>query len=54
MKRMLPYLLILIGLILLFFVDQAIPAGVCFLLGIVMVIEKIWPEEWEADKKRII
>ncbi len=54
MKRMLPYVLILIGLILLLFAGQAIPAGVCFLLGIVMIIEKIWPEEWEADKKRII
>ena len=52
MKRMLPYLLILFGLFLLLFVGQAIPAGVCFLLGVVMIFEKIWPEEWDADKKK--
>lgn len=52
MKRILPYALILIGLILLLFAGQAIPAGVCFLLGVVMIIERIWPEEWDADKKK--
>lgn len=52
MKRMLPYLLILIGLILLLFVGQAIPAGVCFLLGVVMIFEKIWPEKWDTDKEK--
>ena len=51
MKRMLPYVLILIGLILLLFAGQAIPAGVCFLLGIVMIIERIWPEKWGSDEK---
>lgn len=47
-----PYLLILIGLLLLFFLGMALQAGVCQLLGIVMVIEKLWPEKWEADKKK--
>ena len=48
MKKLYPYLLILLGLFLLFFIGQAEVAGVCLLIGIVMVIESIWPEEWEA------
>lgn len=51
-KKSTPYLLILLGLLLLFYMGMAIPAGVCLLLGIVMVFEYIWPEEWEADKKK--
>ena len=47
-----PYLIILLGLVFLLWFDQAIPAGVCLLLGIVMIIESIWPEEWEADKNK--
>ncbi len=46
MKKGLPYLLILFGLLLLFILGQAIPAGVCFLIGIVMIIEGFWPEKW--------
>lgn len=51
LKKASPYLLILLGLFLLFYMGMAIPAGVCLLLGIVMIIEQIWPEEWEAEKK---
>lgn len=51
MKRILPYVLILIGFFLLFFVGQAIPAGVCLLIGIVMIEERVWPEKWESDIK---
>ena len=47
--KLLPYLLILFGLLLLFFIGQAEAAGVCLLLGIVMVILQIWPEKWGAD-----
>lgn len=46
-----PFLVILFGLFLLFFVDQPIPAGVCFLIGIVMIVERVWPETWESDIK---
>ena len=45
-RKLSPYFLILLGLLLLFYMGQAIPAGVCFLLGYVMIIERIWPEKW--------
>ena len=41
-----PFLLILLGFSLLALLEMAIPAGVFILVGIVMIIEKIWPEEW--------
>ena len=41
-------MLIILGLILLF-INQPIPAMVCFLIGIVMVFERIWPEKWGKD-----
>lgn len=51
MKKVLPYLLLLLGLIILILLGQPVPAGVCILLGIVLVIETIWPEKWVgADK----
>ncbi len=50
MKKLYPYLLILLGLFLLLFIGQSLVAGACILIGIVMVIECIWPEKWEADK----
>ena len=31
-------------------VKQAIPAIVCFNIGIVMLIEQRWPEKWGEDK----
>ncbi len=50
-KALSPLCLILFGLFLLFFVGQPIPAGVCFLIGIVMIIESIWPEKWGIDNQ---
>ena len=50
MKKLYPFLLLLFGLFILFIVDQPIVAGVCVLLGIVMIFESIWPEKWETDK----
>lgn len=44
-----PLCIIILGLFLLFFVGQPIPAGVCFLIGIVMIIEMIWPEKWGVE-----
>lgn len=52
MRKFYPYLIILFGLFVLFFIGYAPVAGVCLLLGIVMIIESKWPEEWETDKKR--
>lgn len=51
LKKATPYLLLIFGLLLLFLIGQAEAASVCILLGIVMIILSIWPEEWEADKK---
>ena len=50
--KALPYILILLGLLVLFIIGQPIAAGVCLLLGIVMVLESIWPEKWESDKRK--
>ena len=46
-----PYFLIVLGLLFLFLIGQEIPAGVCFLIGFVMIIETILPERWESDKE---
>jgi hypothetical protein len=51
LKRLFPYIIILLGLFLLFFLKQAEIAGVFLLVGIVMAIERIWPEKWGTDKK---
>ncbi len=51
MKKIFPYLLILLGILLLLFLGQPIPAGVCFLIGVVVIIERIWPEKWGTDIK---
>lgn len=51
MLKILPYLLILLGLFILFMIQQPIAAGICLLFGIIMIFEQIWPEKWEADSK---
>jgi hypothetical protein len=43
MIKALPYLLLAIGLIALFFVGNIYVAGVCITLGVVMILERIWP-----------
>lgn len=51
-KKYSPYLIILFGFFVFFvflFIGQATVAGGCFLIGIVMIIERIWPEKWDAD-----
>lgn len=50
-KLSIPYFFILFGLLLLFILSQPIPAGISLLLGVVMIIERIWPEKWEKEKK---
>ncbi len=51
-KKHSPYLLVLLGLILLFLMDQPIPAGVCFLIGFTLMLECIWPEKWGTAGKK--
>lgn len=51
MIKLLPYLLILLGFFILFMIQQPIVAGVCLLLGIVMIFEQIWPEKWGPESK---
>ena len=53
MKKLTPYLLILLGLLILLIIGVAPVAGVCILLGIVMIIESIWPEKWEQEKQEL-
>ena len=45
--------LIILGLFLLFYLGMAQIAGVCLLIGIVMIIEKIWPEKWGTENKEV-
>ena len=47
-----PCFWILLGLLLLFFIGRAEAAGICFLIGIAVIILRIWPEKWEADKHK--
>ena len=49
LKKLSPFLLIFLGLFILFFLGQTPVAGICFLLGIVMIFEQIWPEKWDTD-----
>lgn len=49
MKKSLPYILILVGLLIQILVGIAPAAGICILLGIVMFIERMWPEKWEPE-----
>ena len=43
MIKALPYILLLVGLIALFVVGNAYVSGSFFILGIVMILERIWP-----------
>lgn len=52
LKKLSPYLVLLLGLFILIIMEMAEVAGVCILIGIVMVFESNWPEEWEAEKRR--
>lgn len=48
-KKTIPYLLIFFGLFLLFFLGNAQLSGISLLIGIVMVIDSIWPEKWSKS-----
>ncbi len=51
MKKVLPYLLLLFGLLFLILLSRPVPAGIFILVGIVCIIEKIWPEKWMGVDK---
>lgn len=53
-KKYLPYLIIFLGLFLLGFMGQIYPAAACIIWGMLLLLEKIWPEKKKADKKDII
>lgn len=46
MKNLFPLLTILTGFILLLFAGMPTIAGLFVLVGIVMIVERIWPEKW--------
>lgn len=50
LKKFSPYLILLLGLYLLFFLGLAEPAGVLFLISYVIIVESIWPEKWGSDE----
>ncbi len=43
MIKALPYIFLLVGLIALFVVGNVYVAGPSFILGIVMILERVWP-----------
>ena len=45
----LPWFFVLFGLFFLLLINIPIASGACLLLGITILLERIWPEQWEAD-----
>ncbi len=43
MKKASPYLVLLFGILSLFYLGNVYVAGVLIILGIVMIFERIWP-----------
>ena len=52
LKKLSPYLVILLGMFTLFFIGQAEVAFGCFILGIILIIERFWPEKWGEDSRK--
>lgn len=50
MKRALPLLVIILGLFLLLCLNQPLLAIAVLTIGIVMILEKFWPEEWSKNE----
>ena len=48
-----PLLIIFLGVFLLFILKQAEVAFVCFFFGIVIIIERIWPEKWDSGNNSL-
>lgn len=49
LMRYLPFLLILLGLFLLGFMGLIYPAAACIIFGVLMLLEKIWPEAKKSE-----
>lgn len=47
-KKASPFLLIFLGILVLLILNLASIAGILILIGIVIIIERIWPEEWDS------
>lgn len=50
LMKVLPWLLIIIGFLTLN-MFQGYVALVCMVIGIVMLIERVWPEKWDDENK---
>ena len=44
-NKYMPYIFVLLGILLLGYMGQIYPAVACFLIGLIMILEKIWPEK---------
>ena len=51
-KKAMPWLLIVFGFLLTGMLPPFISGG-CMLVGIVMLIERIWPEQWGTDSEKV-
>lgn len=49
-KKIVPFLLIVFGFLILINIKEPISAGACILVGIIMIVESIWPEKWGIEK----
>lgn len=47
LRKWTPLLINVLGVLLLFILNQPEVAFVCFFFGIVITIERIWPEKWD-------
>jgi len=51
LMKILPVLLIMFGFLTLNML-QGFVAITCMVIGIVMLIERVWPEKWETENKK--
>ena len=50
LMKVLPWLFIVLGFLTLNMI-QGVVAITCMVIGIVMLIERVWPEKWEDENK---
>ena len=53
LKKTLPLLLILLGFLILCFIEKPIISGIFILLGIIMMIERKWPERMNSKNQNM-
>lgn len=49
-KKVTPFLLVLLGFIVLAYNGQAIVAGALMVIGITIILNWIWPEKWGEEE----